>query len=93
MRITDFLAAEWKPALGCTEPAAVAWAAALAAEQSGGAVLQVRLVCDPRTYKNCYAVGLPNSDRATGILWRWPWGRCSRTVPWGCAASKARIPP
>ncbi len=69
MRITDFLAAEWKPALGCTEPAAVAWAAALAAEQSGGAVLQVRLVCDPRTYKNCYAVGLPNSDRATGILW------------------------
>ena len=73
MRMTDFLAAEWKPALGCTEPAAVAWAAALAAEQGGGQgggpVRQVRLVCDPRTYKNCYAVGLPNSDRATGILW------------------------
>jgi len=69
MRMTDFLAAEWKPALGCTEPAAVAWAAALAAEQGGGRVRQVRLVCDPRTYKNCYAVGLPNSDRATGILW------------------------
>jgi len=69
MRMTDFLAAEWKPALGCTEPAAVAWAAALAAGQGGGQVRQVRLVCDPRTYKNCYAVGLPNSDRATGILW------------------------
>ena len=69
MRMTDFLAAEWKPALGCTEPAAVAWAAALAAEQGGGRVRQVRLICDPRTYKNCYAVGLPNSDRATGILW------------------------
>ena len=69
MRMTEFLAAEWKPALGCTEPAAVAWAAALAAEQGGGQVRQVRLVCDPRTYKNCYAVGLPNSDRATGILW------------------------
>ena len=69
MRMTDFLAAEWNPALGCTEPAAVAWAAAQAAEQGGGRVRQVRLVCDPRTYKNCYAVGLPNSGRATGILW------------------------
>jgi len=69
MRMTDFLQAEWKPSLGCTEPAAVAWAAALAAEQGGGQVRQVRLVCDPRTYKNCYAVGLPNSGGATGILW------------------------
>jgi len=73
MNMTDVLAAEWKPALGCTEPAAVAWAAALAAEQAdaagGGQIRQVRLVCDPRTYKNCYAVGLPNSDHASGILW------------------------
>jgi L-cysteine desulfidase len=69
MQMTDFLAAEWRPALGCTEPAAVAWAAALAAEQGSGQIRQVRLVCDSRTYKNCYAVGLPNSDGATGILW------------------------
>lgn len=69
MQMTEYLAAEWKPALGCTEPAAVAWAAALAAEQGTGAVRQVRLVCDPRTYKNCYAVGLPNANHATGILW------------------------
>ncbi len=69
MRMTEFLSSEWKPSLGCTEPAAVAWAAALASEQGTGQVRQVRLVCDPRTYKNCYAVGLPNSGRATGILW------------------------
>jgi len=67
--MTEVLAAEWKPSLGCTEPAAVAWASALAAEQGSGPIRQVRLVCDPRTYKNCYAVGLPNSGRATGILW------------------------
>ena len=36
MGMTDFLAAEWKEGLGCTEPAAVAWAASLAAEQGGG---------------------------------------------------------
>jgi len=67
--MTEILSAEWKPALGCTEPAAVAWAAALAAEQAAGPILSVRLVCDPRTYKNCYAVGLPNAEGATGILW------------------------
>jgi L-cysteine desulfidase len=67
--MSELLAAEWKPALGCTEPAAVAWAAALAAGQGEGAVLQVRLEVDPRTYKNCYAVGLPNSGQSTGILW------------------------
>jgi L-cysteine desulfidase len=69
MRFSEFLSSEWKPALGCTEPAAVAWATSLAAKQSNGAVRSVRLSCDGRTYKNCYAVGLPNSDKKTGILW------------------------
>jgi L-cysteine desulfidase len=69
MRFTDFLASEWKPALGCTEPAAIAWAAAQAAQQGSGPVRFVRLVCDGRTYKNCYAVGIPNSEHRTGILW------------------------
>jgi L-cysteine desulfidase len=69
MRVTEFLQAEWRPALGCTEPAAVAWAASLAAAQASGPVRRVRLRCDARTYKNCYAVGIPNSERKTGILW------------------------
>lgn len=69
MKLSEFLAAEWRPALGCTEPAAIAWAAATAAAQSDGPVRAVHLVCDPRTYKNCYAVGIPNSGRQTGILW------------------------
>lgn len=69
MNLTTFLNAEWKPAMGCTEPAAVAWATCLAAAQGQGQVRLVRLVCDPRTYKNCYAVGLPNSGGQTGILW------------------------
>ncbi len=69
MLFADYLAAEWKPALGCTEPAAVAWATALAAGVAEGPITRVRLVCDPRIYKNCYAVGLPNSEGKTGILW------------------------
>lgn len=63
------LNAEWKPALGCTEPAAVAWAAAHAAHLAGGKIQQIHLRCDPRTYKNCYAVGLPVPGNRTGILW------------------------
>ena len=31
MNLTEYLSAEWKPALGCTEPAAVAYAAFRAA--------------------------------------------------------------
>lgn len=69
MRFSEFLDAEWKPALGCTEPAAVAHAAGLAAAQGTGPVRHVRLVMDPRTYKNCHAVGIPNSGGRTGVLW------------------------
>ncbi|MDR3372240.1 MAG: L-serine ammonia-lyase, iron-sulfur-dependent, subunit alpha, partial [Ancalomicrobiaceae bacterium] len=69
MRFSEFLRAEWNPALGCTEPAAIAWAAALAAKQGTGPVKSVRLICDGRTYKNCYAVHLPKSENKTGILW------------------------
>lgn len=69
MNLTEYLAAEWKPALGCTEPAAVALAACLAAGQVQGEPRMVRLVLDARTYKNCHAVGIPNSGRKTGVLW------------------------
>ncbi|MCL1894334.1 MAG: L-serine ammonia-lyase, iron-sulfur-dependent, subunit alpha [Holophagaceae bacterium] len=69
MNISDLLATEWKPALGCTEPAAVAWVTALAMEHTKGEIRSVELLCDPRTYKNCYAVGIPNSGHCTGILW------------------------
>ena len=69
MDLSQLLAAEWRPALGCTEPAAVAYAAASAAALAAGEVRRVRLVCDPRIYKNCYAVGIPNSGHRTGILW------------------------
>jgi L-cysteine desulfidase len=66
---SDYLAAEWRASLGCTEPAAIAYAAALAAGRLAGRTRMVRLVCDARTYKNCYSVGIPNSGARTGILW------------------------
>lgn len=69
MILSEFLEAEWRPALGCTEPAAIAYAAATAAAQAGGPIRRLALVCDPRIYKNCYAVGIPATERRSGILW------------------------
>lgn len=69
IRFEEFLAEEWKPALGCTEPASIAYAAAMAAAQSDGPVRSVHLRCDARIYKNCYAVGIPHSEHKVGILW------------------------
>lgn len=69
MNISEYLAREWVPALGCTEPASIALAAATAAKALGEEALSVKLVCDPRIYKNCYAVGIPGTQHKTGILW------------------------
>lgn len=66
---SDYLAEEWSPALGCTEPASIAYAASSAAARSTGPVQSVLLVCDPRIYKNCYAVGIPHSGHKVGIRW------------------------
>lgn len=66
---SEYLDEEWRPALGCTEPAAIAYAAASAAAQVHGVAKQVRLVCDPRIFKNCYAVGIPHSGHKIGIRW------------------------
>jgi L-cysteine desulfidase len=69
MEFADYLSEEWRPSLGCTEPAAIAYATSMAASHQRGGVRLVRLVCDARTYKNCYSVGIPNSERHTGLLW------------------------
>jgi len=69
MRFSDYLQEEIKPALGCTEPASIAFAAASASGLSQGEIKSARLVCDPRIYKNCYAVGIPHSGHKVGIKW------------------------
>jgi L-cysteine desulfidase len=69
MRFTDYLKEEVRPALGCTEPASIAFAAASASNLSTGEIKSARLVCDPRIYKNCYAVGIPHSGHKVGIKW------------------------
>ncbi len=69
MKVSDVLREDVRPALGCTEPACVAWAAASAAAQAGGEIRRVHLRVDPRMFKNCFAVGIPHSGGRMGIRW------------------------
>ncbi|MEZ6188772.1 MAG: L-serine ammonia-lyase, iron-sulfur-dependent, subunit alpha [Planctomycetota bacterium] len=51
---------------GCTEPAAVAFAAAAAARALDAPVEAVRVRCDPNTLKNAQAAGIPGSGGRSG---------------------------
>jgi L-cysteine desulfidase len=64
----ELIAAEVFPALGCTEPIAVAYAAAVAAAQLKGEVQAVRIEVDPGVFKNGFAVTVPNTGGEKGNL-------------------------
>ncbi len=60
---------EVNPAMGCTEPVAVAFCAASAAELLGkSSVVKAEILTDPGTYKNGLAVAIPNTKGKKGNL-------------------------
>ncbi len=62
--IESLLRSGIKPALGCTEPGAVALAAAYASRELGEApVTRIEVTVDPNVYKNGVAVGVPGTGR------------------------------
>ncbi|GAA0221349.1 L-cysteine desulfidase family protein [Metaclostridioides mangenotii] len=62
--LIDILKAEVKPAVGCTEPVALALACAKAKELLGEEVLENEMSVSPNIYKNGMGVGIPGSNRA-----------------------------
>ncbi|WP_276955861.1 serine dehydratase subunit alpha family protein [Jonquetella anthropi] len=64
--ITEFLQQEVKPALGCTEPGAVALAVAKACEQLPGTAEKLDVVVSDSIYKNGIAVGVPGTNGLRG---------------------------
>lgn len=69
MNFKEYLSYEWVPALGCTEPASIAYAGMTAASKLKGLVKSAALKVDPKIYKNCHAVGIPHSEHRTGLKW------------------------
>ncbi|MCR4443146.1 MAG: L-serine ammonia-lyase, iron-sulfur-dependent, subunit alpha [Peptococcaceae bacterium] len=78
-QLITLLKQEVKPGLGCTEPAAVALAAAHAALFLGGKIEKADIIVSSNIYKNAYAVTIPNTQEkglkiasALGLLLRNP---------------------
>ena len=56
------------PALGCTEPIAVAFAASAAGKELNGVITDVDIIVDAGVYKNGFAVTVPNTGGEKGNL-------------------------
>lgn len=60
--LTRLIREDMKPALGVTEPGAIAFATARAKAETGGEVLHVDVALNSGMYKNAYTCGIPGSD-------------------------------
>ena len=60
--LTRLIREDMKPALGVTEPGAIAFATARAKAETGGEVLRVDVALNSGMYKNAYTCGIPGSD-------------------------------
>ncbi|MGE5585458.1 MAG: L-serine ammonia-lyase, iron-sulfur-dependent, subunit alpha [Bacillota bacterium] len=65
-RIVKLLASEFTPAVGCTEPAAIALATATAYHAIGGEPREIGVSLSTNVLKNAWAVGIPGTTD-TGI--------------------------
>lgn len=61
--LTKLIKEDMKPALGVTEPGAIAYAAALAREHTAGRIEKVEVALNSGMYKNAFTCGIPNSSR------------------------------
>ena len=63
----SILEEELKPAMGCTEPIAIAYCAAVAREVLGGLPEKVKVGASGSMIKNVKSVIVPNTDHLKGI--------------------------
>ncbi len=61
--LTRLIRGDMRPALGVTEPGAIAYAVASAREQVQGEIRKVHVALNSGMYKNAYTCGIPNSSR------------------------------
>lgn len=62
LELTNLIKQDMKPALGVTEPGAIAFAVATAKKYTNGTVEKVKVLLNSGMYKNAFTCGIPNSD-------------------------------
>ncbi len=72
--LTKLIRGDMRPALGVTEPGAIAFAVAKAKEHITGELKKIRLVLNSGMYKNAFTCGIPNShevgnEHAAALGW------------------------
>lgn len=66
--LTKIIKEDMKPALGVTEPGAIAFAVAKAKSYIQGNIEEVKVRLNSGIYKNAYTCGIPNSDQVGNIF-------------------------
>lgn len=61
--LTKLIKDDMRPALGVTEPGAIAFAVATAAKYVDGEIEKVKVALNSGMYKNAFTCGIPNSSR------------------------------
>ena len=67
-RLTQMIKDDMKPALGVTEPGAIAFAAAKARSYTKGPIESVMVAMNSGMYKNAFTCGIPNSNEVGNIF-------------------------
>lgn len=67
-KLTELIFNDMKPALGVTEPGAIAFAASKAKSYTKGEIKEVILELNSGMYKNAFTCGIPNSDEVGNIF-------------------------
>ena len=57
-----------KPALGVTEPGAIAFAVAKAKQYATGELIKVHVAMNSGMYKNAFTCGIPNSSEVGNVF-------------------------
>ena len=67
-KLTELIFNDMKPALGVTEPGAIAFAASKARSYTKGEIEEVFLELNSGMYKNAFTCGIPNSNQVGNIF-------------------------
>lgn len=66
-KLTELIRSDMKPALGVTEPGAIAFAVSKARSYVGGELCDITLNLNSGIYKNAYTCGIPNSSHLGNV--------------------------